>query len=446
MRVSLKRATATSIAACIAAALAALPTAVAAQDVTITNAKLAIGDGTGPIDDGMVIVSGGNIVFAGASANAPAPTPSAVQNRTVIDAQGQWVSPGIFMPLTNLGLWDVGAVTESNDISAGDSKFGAALDASTAVNYASQHIAVSRAGGVTRATISTGPSGSIFAGQGAAIDLGADPDAIIAAKAFQLVLLGETGARLAGGSRVAAYAEFANALHEAKAYAAGNWNGEGSLLTRADAAALVSVIDGSQKLYVHVERAADIRAVLALGSTYPKLDLVLVGVSEGWMVANAIAASGVPVIADPLDNLPANFEELGATQSNVGRMVDAGVTVALGGLSGGITGPRTAPQFAGNLVALSKVPRASGLTWGEALASITSIPAKISGFGGKYGVLKAGAAADVVIWDGDPLEVSSAPIKVFIDGIEQPLSSHQTRLRDRYKDLDESELPKAYDW
>jgi imidazolonepropionase-like amidohydrolase len=265
-------------------------------------------------------------------------------------------------------------------------------------------------------------------------------------KAFQLVVLGERGAQIAGGSRTAAFAEFSNALREAREIAAGKRDSGDSLLNRSDAEALVAVLDGKQQLYVHVERASDISAVLALKPNYPKLKLVLVGVSEGWIVASELAASGVPVIADPLDDLPDSFEQLGATQSNVGRMVDAGVKVAIGGFSGGITGPRTAPQFAGNLVALGNVPRATGLTWGEALASITSIPAEIAGFGGKYGVLKPGAAGDVVIWDGDPLETSSAPTRVFIGGVEQPLENHQTRLRDRYRDLDESDLPKAYDW
>ncbi len=425
----------------IAATLSALAFAgtCAAQDMAITGATVATGDGSGPIENATVVVRGGKVVAAGAGITVPA-------GMQVFDGTGSWVTPGIFMPLTNLGLWDVGAVSNSNDIRAGDSPFSASLDASTAVNYASQHISVSRAGGVTRATITTSPSGSIFAGQGAAIDLGADPDAIIKPQLFQLVVLGETGARIAGGSRVAAFSEFANALREAGDFAAGRWSGEDNLLTRADAAALGKVLNGSQKLYIHVERASDISAVLGLRRTYPKLDMVLVGVSEGWIVAREIAAANVPVIADPLDDLPSSFEQLAATQSNVGRMADAGVKVALGGLSGGITGPRTAPQFAGNLVALQNVPRASGLTWGEAFASITSIPAEISGFGGQYGVLKPGAAGDVVVWDGDPLEVSSSPIRVFIDGVEQPLTNHQTRLRDRYRDLDESDLPKAYDW
>ena len=103
-------------------------------------------------------------------------------------------------------------------------------------------------------------------------------------------------------------------------------------------------------------------------------------------------------------------------------------------------------QYAGNLVALSRMPRASGLTWGEAFASISSAPAEAIGMNGQMGVLAPGAVGDLVVWDGDPLEVSSAALRVFIDGVEVPLESHQTRLRERYRDLDESDRPKAYDW
>ncbi|MEP2441124.1 MAG: amidohydrolase family protein, partial [Marinomonas sp.] len=84
--------------------------------------------------------------------------------------------------------------------------------------------------------------------------------------------------------------------------------------------------------------------------------------------------------------------------------------------------------------------------WGQALATITSLPAEIAGHGGKFGVIAPGATADIVLWDGDPLEVSTAPTRVFIDGVEQPMDSHQTELAKRYRDLDESDLPKAYDW
>ena len=417
---------------------APLCSAALAQDFAITNATVAIGDGGEPIQGGTVVVRGGKIVGAGAGITVPAGV------RTM-DGSGMWVTPGIFAAMTDLGLVDVGAVDESNDTSAGNSPFNIALDVSSAINPAAQDIAVSRAGGVTRASVTASPAASIFAGQGAIIDLGADPDAITMPRAFQMVVLGESGARLAGGSRVATNVTLRNALREASAFASGNWAGEEALLTRADVAALVPVISGEQKLYIYVERAADIRAVLAMRSEFPKLDMVLIGASEGWLVSSELAAANVPVIADALDDLPAKFEQLAATQSNVGRMVAAGVKVAIGGMTG-TEQPRNAAQYAGNLVALSKVPRASGLSWGQALAAITSVPASISGMGGKLGVLTPGAAGDVVLWDGDPLELSSAPVKVFIDGTEQPVDSHQTRLRERYRDLDESDLPKAYDW
>jgi imidazolonepropionase-like amidohydrolase len=105
---------------------------------------------------------------------------------------------------------------------------------------------------------------------------------------------------------------------------------------------------------------------------------------------------------------------------------------------------RYTPQYAGNLVSLSRVPGATGLTWDEAFASISSVPAGIMGQGGKLGVLKAGARADVVIWEGDPLELSSTPEWVMIDGIEQPMGNRQDRLRDRYLPDDDGQLPRAY--
>ncbi|MCB2088150.1 MAG: amidohydrolase family protein [Sphingomonadaceae bacterium] len=420
-----------------ASALALLASTAAAQDFAITGATVATGDGSAPMENATVVVRGGKVVAVGRDL-------AVTMDMPVIDGRGKWVTPGIVASMTDLGLWDVGAVSGSNDKSAGSSPFSAALDVAPAIVPESQHIAVSRAGGVTRASVTSYPSSTIFGGQGALIDLGADPDAVTRPRAFQFVVLGERGGQIAGGSRTAAFVQFRNALTEARDLASREGRRDDALLNRPDAAALIPVVNGTQKLYVHVERAAHIRSVLALRQEFPKLDLVLVGVSEGWLVADDIAAAGVPVIADALDDLPESFEQLGSTQSNVGRMVQAGVTVALGGFAG-MEQPRNATQYAGNLVALQKVPRATGLSWGQAFASITSVPAKIAGMEG-VGVLRPGAVGDVVIWDGDPLEVSSAPMRVFIDGVEQPLDNHQTRLRDRYRDLDESDLPKAYDW
>ncbi len=417
------------------AALAFASPAVA-QDVAITGATVATGDGSAPIENATVVIRGGKVVAVGRELR---PDPSI----PVLDGSGTWVTPGIVATVTNLGLWDVGAVSESNDTRAGGARFNAALDVAPAINPSSQHIAISRAGGVTRAAVVASPSDSIFTGQGALIDTGADPQAVNKARAFQGVTIGERGANLAGGSRIATHVELRNALREAADFAAGNWSGEDNLLTRADAEALGAVISGRQKLLVQADRAADIRQVLALKSEFPRLDLVLLGASEGWRVADAIAAANVPVIANALLDLPERFENLASTQSNIGRMHQAGVSVALD--ASAMRQPRQLAQHAGNLVALTRVPRATGLSWGQALAAITSVPARIMGMG-DAGVLRPGAVGDLVIWDGDPLEVSTVPVRVYIDGVEQPLTNHQTRLRERYRDLDESDLPKAYDW
>lgn len=428
-----------------AIALAASPAA--AEDVAIVNAKLVIGDGSEPIEGGAVVIRDGKVVFAG--------RPTAGQTfetDVAVDVGGAFVTPGLFASVTDIGIWDVAAVSESNDSRAGGSPFSAALDTAPVVNPDNQNIKIHRAAGITRAATTTGPAASIFGGQGAIIDLGGDGEPITKARAFQSVALGEGGARLAGGSRASTHVLLRAAMREAQALVGARGTpqtteigkGDDVMLSRFDAEALVPVVRGEQKLFVYVERAADIRGVLALKREFPQLDLALVGASEGWMVASEIAAAGVPVIADGLDDLPDSFEQLAATQSNVGRMVRAGVKVAINAAAA--ENPRRISQVAGNLVALSRVPGAAGLTWGQAFATVSSIPADISGMGGRAGVLKSGAVGDVVIWDGDPLEVGSVPTKVWIDGVEQNLENHQSKLRDRYRDLDESELPKAYDW
>ena len=428
-----------------AAALACAPAA--AQNIAMTGVTLATGDGSEPIENGAVVVQDGKVVYAGPAAGMPA-----VAMPMTEAAPGTWVTPGIFAAPTTLGLVDVSGVSEGNDVSAGGAPFSAALDVAPAVNPYTQHMLVHRAAGITRAATVTQASGSIFAGQGAIIDLDSDANAVVKPRAFQMVELGETGARLAGGSRASAYTLLRAALAEAQGLRGQTGTPQISeiakddelFLGRFDAEALIPVANGTQKLFVAVERAADIRSALMLKREFPRLDMVLVGVSEGWLVASEIAAAGVPVIADGLDDLPASFQELAATQSNIGRMKRAGVKVAINAST--MQNPRRLPQTAGNLVALARVPGATGLSWGEAFAAISSVPAEISGMGGQAGVLKPGALGDVVIWNGDPLEVTSVPTRVYIGGVEQPLGTHQSRLRDRYRDLDESDLPKAYDW
>jgi imidazolonepropionase-like amidohydrolase len=413
-----------------------------AETIAITNGKIAIGDGSQPIASGTVVIRDGHIAAAGAGVGIP---PGA----RVVHAGGKWVTPGLVAGFSRVGIVEVDGVGATNDAGAAGSPFSAALDVAPAVNPRAAAIAVSRARGVTRAIVAPEATRAIFGGQGAVIDLGEDMDAVTRPRAFEFVELGEAGARSAGGSRAAAHAEFRNALFEARDYAR-NPSGFGgrerdSLLTRLDAAALVPVVEGRTPLLVHVERASDILRVLDLRREFPALRLVLVGATEGWTVAQQIAAAKVPVIASALADLPAAFETLAATQSNIGRMEQAGVTVAIGMINDNEARQiRLIKQYAGNLVALTRLRGATGLDWSKAFATISSKPAEAIGMGGEIGSLRPGRRADVVIWDGDPLELSSAPVAVWIDGVPQSLENRQTRLRDRYRIPAEGDLPKAY--
>tara|TARA_R110000824_G_scaffold173363_4_gene351391 strand:- start:683 stop:1978 length:1296 start_codon:yes stop_codon:yes gene_type:complete len=420
-----------------AAALVAAP--LAAQTTAITGGKVVIGDGSAPIEGGTVLIRNDRVVAAGANVTIPA-------DARRIDATGKWVTPGIFAGFSRIGLVEVGAVTQTNDMNASGSPFSAALDVQYAINPFASAVAVNRAAGVTRAVVSPSTAGSIFAGYGAIVDLGQDENPITKARAFQFVELGETGHSRAGGSRSASHIHFRALLDEARTYARNPAAFDSDLLKASDAKALLPLINGSTKLLVHVESANDILKVLDLRKDFPALKMVLVGANEGWRVANHIAAAGVPVLASALSDLPYGFEDLSATQSNIGRMKDAGVKVAIGMINDNDAHQlRYSVQYAGNLVALTKVPRATGLTWDEAFAAISSVPAEIMDMGGQLGSLKAGRQADVVIWTGDPLELSTQVEKVIIDGVDQSLTNRQMRLRDRYSNPAPGALPKAYD-
>ena len=422
-----------------AAALAAFATPAVAETIAITGGRVVVGDGTAPIDGGTVIIRDGNVIAAGASVAVPA-------DARRIDAKGKWVTPCVFAGFTRLGLSEVDAVKGTNDKSGGKSGFSAAIDVAPAIDPFRSPFAVNRAAGVTRAVVAPEAAESIFAGQGAIADLGADSNPVTRARAFQFAEFGEDGAALSGGSRAGAHLHFRAMLREAQDYAAGRGNFDDELLKAEDAKALLNVLRGETRLLIHVEGANDMLRLIELKRDFPSVKMVFVGVSEGWRIAPQLVEARIPVIASALNDLPATFEMLGATQSNIGRMKDAGVQVAIGMINDRDSHQlRYTTQYAGNIVSLQFVPGATGLTWDEAFAAISSVPADIMGVGDRFGSLKAGKAADVVIWDGDPLELSTAATTVFIDGVEQPLTNRQNRLRDRYARPTEGDLPKAYD-
>lgn len=412
--------------------------------LAITGGRLVIGDGSAPIDNGIVIIKDGRVLAAGRAVAIPA-------GARRMDASGKWVTPGIVAGFTRIGLLELDLIASTNDTAAPKSPYSAAIDVASAIDWSASAMAISRQHGVTRALVAPRSGRTIFAGQGAVIAMDQNMAQAMRPRAFQFVELGELGARRAGGSRAAAHLELRLALRAASELAARKQDpqrrpGNHATLRDADLAALIPVVQGKMPLLVHVERAADIVAVLDVRREFPRIALVLAGVSEGWKVADRIAAEGVPVLASALNDLPASFEMLEATQSNAGLLHKAGVTIALGAIDDfDSRQARLMRQYAGNLVGLNRLPQAHGVPWDHAFAAISSAVAEAVGLGAEIGSLRPGRRADVVIWNTDPMELQAMPERVFIDGKEQLLRTRQNALRDRYLKPSPGMLPRAYD-
>jgi len=251
------------------------------------------------------------------------------------------------------------------------------------------------------------------------------------------VVLGERGASISGGSRPAAWAALRGAFDDVRFFGARYMtHNEGNVLTRMDAQALMPAVKGDQLILFQASRASDLDAIMDFKEQNPSLRMAIVGADEGWMVAGRLADLDIPVIVDAFSNLPSSFSQLASTSENAKRLAEAGVTVAIVNLDNDSHLARLATQVAGNAVA-------NGMDYDDAMRALTTAPAEIFGMTG-LGVLAPGARADVVAWDGDPLEVTSAPSAVYIDGEAQPMESRQTKLRDRYRTIDESQKPMAF--
>lgn len=413
-----------------AAAAATLTLGAGAQNIAITNAKVWTGTDAGTLENANIYISNGEISGLGVNFAPPSGT-------ELIDAEGNWVTPGIFSPFSRTGIVEVGAEDSTNDTNAAGSPFSVALRAADGFNPAATPVDVTRIEGVTRIAVAPSTGGSMIAGQGFLADTSGDADSISDDRAFVFIDLGEGGAGLAGGSRSAAWAALRGAFADARGYPARFMaHNEGDTLTRADAQAFGRAVRGQQLILISAHRASDLRLVMDLKQENPNLNLAIVGADEGWIVADELAAANIPVIVDPFQNLPASFSQLGATSKNAERLIAAGVPTAFSYLGDNGHQARLVLQSAGNAAA-------NGVGFDDAMAAMTTVPAAIFGVDNS-GTIERGSTADLVIWDGDPLEITSAPVAVFIDGEIQSLESRQTKLRDRYLELDESEKPLAY--
>lgn len=439
-----------------AVSLAALASPALAQELTaITGGRVLTG--TSVIENGTVVIQNGRVVSVGVMA------PPATAR--IIDATGKVVAPGFVAVDSGLGGSEISSVRGSDDLSNGANSISASFDVSYGLDPWSFTLPVARLGGITRAIVVPSHAGggggghshddsdfagvgsaglqspSLFAGQAAIIHLAAGTDILVKPRVAMVAPFGEAGAGVAGGARGAEFIQFKETLAEVRLYArnkaAYDRAGLRDLsLSRADLEALIPVADGTLPLIVTVRRAADIQQVLRLARE-EGVKIILDGAEEGWLVADQIAAAGVPVLLNPISNLPGNLETRATRMENAAALDAAGVTIAIKGNEGSVHRARETRYNAGNAVS-------HGLPYDAAIEAITVNPAKIFGMAGQFGELRPGAAADVVVWSGDPLEPLSIAEAIFINGQEQAPTSRQFLLRDRYRDGGEGAMPPAY--
>ena len=392
-----------------------------AQSLLIKDAKVITLSDQGTLQMGDVLVKDGRIVQVAEALDG-------ITADLVIDGRGKVVTPGIIAPDSELGLTEIGAAASTNDSAVQDTGIGAGFNPVVAFNPHSTLIPFNRAGGVTRAVVLPSSEEKIFAGQGFAITLAGTYDSVTDDALLQKIYFGEYGAELAGGSRARAYEQIAGALSQAQEYAGnrdairrGEWRELDFSVE--DLEALQPLLSGEQPVLIRANRASDILQLLALAKEY-NLKLIVEGAAEGWMVAEQLAAARVPVVIDAMGNSPSAFEKLGARLENAALLQKAGVTVVIGAPGyAGTHNSYLSRQGAGNAVAY-------GLPFEEGVRAITANPARVFGLPG--GVLAPGGVADLVLWSGDPLEVTSFAELVVIDGKPQSLENRSTRLRDRY--------------
>jgi len=362
-----------------------------------------------------VLVQDGRVTAIGAALAAPAGT-------RVIEANGRALTPGIFGGLGHIGLEEIGLEQSTGDYAQRLGQMRPEFDVTLAFNPESMSLVVHRSNGITFSVLAPAAArgGSLVAGLGA--PTGLDGTTPAPARAM-FVDLGGDANDLSGGSRAAQFMLLRQAFVEARAPNLVMVHDQ-RLLSPSGRQVLLEFLKENGLFVLQVDRAIDIRNALAFARE-EKLRVAIRGGAESWRVASELAAARVPVILDPLDNLPDSFDKIGATLTNAARLRAAGVTVAVSINDTDIDDAGKTRQAAGNAVAY-------GMPKWDSLAAVTRVPAEIFGIADRFGSIERGRTADLVLWSGDPLEVSSLPDLVVTGGRVQTLESRHTALRDRH--------------
>jgi imidazolonepropionase-like amidohydrolase len=408
----------------VIAAAAAAP--VAAQTAIVGGSVHPI-DGE-PIERGVVVVAADGTIAAVGGPDTDIPT-----DAEIVEAEGKTITPGLIDARTRLGLVEIWAVPGTRDHEeGGKEQVHAAFRAADGFNSGSTAIPVTRTGGVTSAVIV--PGGGLVSGQSAWVDLvGAEHD-------WGRVSVERVGMHFSYSARRpgrgirsrGAILETFRELYDDVTFFQNNRadfdanRARELVASRSDLMALEQTLEAGMPSVFNVHRASDIRTVLDF-TRERGLDPVVTGGVEAWMVADELAARDVPVVINPVMNLPTSFETLGARTETAALLEQAGVPVVLSTF--GAHNVRKLRQLAGNAVR-------AGMSHQAALRAVTLNPARAFGLEDQYGSLEAGKWANVVVWSGDPFELSTRVERMWVRGESVSLESRQQKLFERYRRLE----------
>ena len=388
----------------------------------------------GTIEDGTVVLSGGKIIAVG-----PAKSTKVPAGAEVFDAKGMTVYPGLFDAETQLGLMEVASDQNNNDLAETADEIEPQMRVGDAFHAETVRIPVERLNGITNAIVAPASEDSI-PGQDAAIQLyGRDRDEMLLQPDIALAMNFEGSVRRKANfngpskfptTRMGLASQIRQAFLDAQAYevekaAAAKPDHKGPPQKRdLKLEALLPYLHGEKPVVLAAYEGYEVEVAMGIAKEF-HLKVILNHVTHAQDVLDEIASYHVPVIVGPIYDFPHPDERYDAVYSLPAELQKRGVQIAISSSGGGEGGSRNLPYAAGYAVAY-------GLPYDEALKAITLNPAEMFGLGDKLGSLDVGKTANVVVSNGDPLDVRTSVKQVFIDGNAIPMVSRQTKLRDEY--------------
>ena len=413
------------------------------RTIAITGGKLlTITHGT--IENGSILVEDGRITAVGTAASVRIP-----KDAQVFDAKGMTVYPGLFDAETNLGLIEVGSDENSNDLVEVSDEIQPHMRVVDAFRAETVRIPVNRINGVTTAIVAPAAQDSV-AGQDALIQLyGKDRNQMILSPDIALAMNFEGDVRRRGhnlatskfpSTRMGLATQLRQTFLDTQNYmaeqAAGSKPDHKGAPPKKDLKyeALIPYLRGEKPVVFGAYESYEVEVAMSIAKEF-HLKVILNHVSHAQDILDTIASYHVPVIVNSIYDAPQANERYDAVFSLPAELQKRGVKIALSSISQGPVGDsRNLPYAAGYAVAF-------GLPYDEAMKAITLNPAEMFGVGDKFGSLDTGKTANIVIANGDPLDVRTLVQQVFINGIAIPMSSRQTELRDQYLPLTQKPKP-----